>query len=178
MRKIIYYLLVIVLLSGCSERIYLFNAKISSEDINGTKKYGPKTSSTISKLIKDPVLIEPEYENIGRLISSKNVRDDIGFIDFIYRKGDYEPLDIAYIDFLDQVSIPKLLNNSSELVIEFKNDWNDCHGDCQSLVSIRSLISVNSLTNSLYLLSPWKRCKIIVPFLFPLTTFINVSIGQ
>jgi hypothetical protein len=125
MKKTIYILILTVMLTGCAEKIYLFNAKIASTDINGTKKYGPKGSAKISKLIKDPILTEPEYEYLGRLISSDNLRTDNGFFDFIYRKGDYGSLDKVYINFLDEVSIPKLPIGQDAIIDQFKSEFSD-----------------------------------------------------
>jgi len=109
MKKLIYILLITITLNSCAEKVYLFNAKIVSTDINGTNKYGPKNTASISKLIPDPVLVSPDYENLGRLISSKNLRTDNGFFDFIYRNQYYPKLDDLYMNFLKEVSIPNKL---------------------------------------------------------------------
>ncbi len=119
-----------LLLTSCAEKVYLFNAKISSLDVNGTKKYGPKNSANISPLIKDPLLADPEFQYLGRLISSKNLRDNNGFLDFIFLKGNYGQLDEVYINFIDQAILPNLQVNDAEginssLLSEFKTDFNN-----------------------------------------------------
>jgi len=116
------------MLVSCSESIYLFNAEISSEDINGTKCFGPKNSSSISKLIKDPLLIEPEFENLGRLISSKNLKDDNAFLNFIFLKGNYGVLDSIYISYLQESVIPNYSQQSNFTIEEwnkFKENFDD-----------------------------------------------------
>lgn len=123
MKKLFIVLLASLILSSCAEKVYLFNAKISSRDINGTKKYGPKSTANTSKLIKDPILTEPEYEYLGRLISSNHLRTDNGFFDFVFLKGDYGLLDKTYIDFLEEHSIPQLLSESSSLNNSFKEEF-------------------------------------------------------
>lgn len=125
MKKIIYILLIALIFSSCAEKVYLFNAKISSVDINGTKKFGPKNTASISKLIHDPVLVTPEYENLGRLISSGSLRTDNGFFDFIYRNQYYPKLDDIYMRFLTEVSIPNKLNSTDEITTKFKREFGE-----------------------------------------------------
>lgn len=123
MKKIIYIALITIFMSSCAEKVYLFNAKITSTDINGTKKYGPKNTASISKLISDPILVKPDYDKLGRLISSNALRSDNGFFDFIYRNQYYPQLDDLYMRFLKEVSIPNKLNSEDEKVKKFKIEF-------------------------------------------------------
>lgn len=102
------YLLGAILLSGCAEKLPLFNSKISSIDVNGSGKFGPKNVPKISQLLTDPQNPEPENQFLGRLITSENLRGNNGFIDYIFRKGDYGPLDEVYIGFIDETILPNL----------------------------------------------------------------------
>lgn len=123
MKKIIYIAFLAIIMSSCAEKIYLFDAKISSTDINGTNKFGPKNTASISKLISDPILVEPEYDKLGRLISSNTILSDNGFFDFIYRNEYYPKLDDLYMRFLKEVSIPNKLNSGDEQVKKFKLEF-------------------------------------------------------
>jgi hypothetical protein len=125
MKKSILILFTITLFTSCSEKVYLFNAKISSIDINGTKKYVPKSTAKTSILIKDPILTSSKHEYLGRLISANHIRTDNGFFDFIFLKGDYGLLDKAYITFLEEYSIPKFLSESTDINTSFKTDFNE-----------------------------------------------------
>lgn len=130
MKNVIYTICLMAFLTSCSEKINLFNAKIAATDINGTKKFGPKNSARISKRIKDPLLPKLEYDFLGRLVSSKNLRSNIGFIDFIFLKGDYGVIDEVYIAFLDEAVIPNYVPIESEIT---STEWNKFKTDFSSL---------------------------------------------
>lgn len=128
MKNIAFTTVLLLLLTSCTETVYLFNANISSIDINGTKKYGPKNSTRVSKLIKDPMLAKPEYQYLGRILDSKKVRTGNGFIDYIFLNGNYGVLDSIYIDFIKEAVLPNLSANVSEGITdktlkEFKNKF-------------------------------------------------------
>ncbi|NDI99333.1 hypothetical protein GWA97_09630 [Flavobacterium sp. LaA7.5] len=104
--KTILCFIVFILCISCGEKIYLYKAKLSSSDINGTSSFGPKNTSFTSKAIKDPLLLINEYDNLGTLVSKSNVRDNNPFINFIYLNGDYGDIDSVYVEYLKQKVLP------------------------------------------------------------------------
>lgn len=127
MKKII-LLSFLFLLASCSEKIYLYNAEISSNDVNGTNKFGPKSSSKHSKLIKDPVIVPKYWSNLGTLVSKDDPKNDNPFLNYIYLKGNYGAIDSLYINFLQQLVIPNtsiIDGVSSEKYLSFVNSFNN-----------------------------------------------------
>lgn len=130
MQRLIIAFLVAVSFTSCTDKVYLFKAKLTSSDINGTSKFGPKNTSSISPVIEDPKLADPEYQFLGRIVSAKSVRDDNAFFDAIYLKGNYGKLDSVYINYLEEAVIPNLSATSNDKIDEtlfnqFKQDFSN-----------------------------------------------------
>jgi hypothetical protein len=132
MRKLSILLVSLFLLNSCAEKIYLFDAKISSKDINGSPKFGPKNSDWTSVRIKDPLNPQKEYSFLGRLIGSDRIRRHNDFIDLIFLKGNYGAIDSVYVNFLDEAIIPNF-NIASTTISSGK--WNRFKSDFEDVSS-------------------------------------------
>lgn len=129
MKKILFGLIILTLMSSCSEKIYLYKAKITSMDVNGTDKFGPKNGSRVSVAIEDPLEPKNINDNLGMLISRSNLRANNNFINHIFLNGDFGDLDKVYINYLQQSVIPNFVADNVNIKQE---DWEIFKADFES----------------------------------------------
>ncbi|MBJ2126701.1 hypothetical protein [Flavobacterium sp. IB48] len=132
MKKTVTLLALSVCLFSCSEKIYLYKAKITSIDVNGTDKFGPKNAPRVSKAIEDPLEPKNLLDNMGVLVDKDNLRGKNNLVNHIFLSGDYGDIDKIYLDYLTESVLPNYVPTADIMSetqwIVFVNNFNNRFG--------------------------------------------------
>jgi len=130
MKKLIFIALILSIASTAKsqQKVKLFNAILTSKDINGTQNFNVKNFAETSKPIKDPLTADRLDYWVGKVFVDGNLRNLLVLFDLSKETAKYPYLDSIDMDYYASVSFRRYLKplyNNESLYKELKSKFDN-----------------------------------------------------